>query len=116
MNCNIGTIGNHPSLLCAFRISEAISPYAYHLDLTEGMHVHPVFHVSVLSPPPTTRRYPGQRQEPPPPVEIGGEQEWYADAVLDSRMNGRGRNCELQYLVKWTEYEQPRWELPPAAA
>jgi hypothetical protein len=52
--------------------------------------------------------YPGQRQPPPPPVEIDGEPEWYADAILDSRMFGRQR--ELQYLVKWTGYDQPKWE------
>jgi hypothetical protein len=90
-----------------FKISEVISPYAYRLELSEGMRIHPVFHVSLLEPA-ANDPYPGQRQPPPPPVEIDGEPEWYADAILDSRMFGRQR--ELQYLVKWTGYDQPKWE------
>jgi hypothetical protein len=90
-----------------FRISEVVSPYAYRLELSEGMRVHPVFHVSLLDPA-ASDPYPGQHQEPPPPVEIDGEPEWYADAILDSRTFGRRH--ELQYLVKWTGYDQPQWE------
>jgi transposase InsO family protein len=90
-----------------FKISEVISPYAYRLELSEGMRIHPVFHVSLLESA-ANDPYPGQRQPPPLPVEIDGEPEWYADAILDSRIFGRQR--ELQYLVKWTGYDQPKWE------
>jgi hypothetical protein len=90
-----------------FRVSEVISPYAYRLELAEGMRVHPVFHVSLLDPA-ADDPYPGQRQDPPPPVEIDGEQEWFVDEILDSRLYGRHR--KLQYLVKWTGYDQPKWE------
>jgi hypothetical protein len=90
-----------------FGISEVISPYAYCLELSEGMRIHPVFHVSLLESA-ANDPYPGQRQRPPPPVEIDGEPEWYANAILDSRIYGRQQ--ELQYLVKWTGYDQPKWE------
>jgi hypothetical protein len=90
-----------------FRISEVVSPYAYRLELSEGMRVHPVFHVFLLDPA-ASDPYPGQHQDPPPPVEIDGEPEWYADAILDSRTFGCRH--ELQYLVKWTGYDQPQWE------
>jgi hypothetical protein len=89
------------------RISERISPYAYRLELHDSMHVHPVFHVSLLELA-SQDPYPGQRQVPPPPVEIDGEQEWFVDAVLDSQLNGRRRR--LQYLIKWTGYDKPEWE------
>jgi transposase InsO family protein len=80
-----------------FEVTEKVSAYAYRLRLHEGMHVHPVFHVSLLEPAPNDP-YPGQRQDPPPPVEIEGEQEWFVDRILDSRLHGRWR--KLQYLVK----------------
>jgi hypothetical protein len=32
------------------------------------------------------------------------------DEVLDSGWTGRGRNRKLEYLVKWTGYDQPLWE------
>jgi hypothetical protein len=41
-------------------------------------------------------------------VEIEGEQEWFVDRILDSRLHGRWR--KLQYLVKWTGYDRPKWE------
>jgi transposase InsO family protein len=90
-----------------FEVTEKVSAYAYRLRLHEDMHVHPVFHVSLLEPAPDDP-YPGQRQDPPPPVEIEGEQEWFVDQILDSRLHGRWR--KLQYLVKWTGYDRPKWE------
>jgi hypothetical protein len=40
------------------------------------------------------------------PVVIDGHQEWFVDAVWDSRMNGG----ELEYLIKWTGEDEPGWE------
>jgi transposase InsO family protein len=92
-----------------FRFLEVLSPYAYRLELAKGMRIHPVFHVSLLEPA-ADDPYPGQRPNPPPPVEIDGELEWQVDKVLDSRWTGRGRNRKMEYLVKWTGYDQPLWE------
>jgi hypothetical protein len=39
-------------------------------------------------------------------VDVNGEQEWFVDAVWDSRMNGG----ELEYLIKWTGEDEPGWE------
>jgi hypothetical protein len=50
-----------------FKISEVISPYANRLELSEGMRIHPVFHVSLLESA-ANDPYPGQRQLPPPPM------------------------------------------------
>ena len=64
-----------------------------------------MFHVSLLEPA-ADDPYPGQLQPPPPPVEVDGEEEWLVDDILDARIRYR----KLQYLVKWTGYDQPTWE------
>ncbi|KAH0604569.1 uncharacterized protein H6S33_006946 [Morchella sextelata] len=69
------------------------------------MKSHPVFHVSLLEPA-RTQPLPGHIQPPPPPVVVEGEEEFEVQEVLDSRI----RHRQLQYLVKWTGYEQPTWE------
>ena len=69
------------------------------------MQVNPVVHVPLLEPV-ARDPLPGQRQPAPPPVEIDGEQEWFVDSILDSRMYRR----RLQYLVKWAGFDQPDWE------
>jgi hypothetical protein len=69
-----------------FKIIENISPYAYRIELPPSMKCHNVFHVSLLEPA-ADDAYPGQNTEPPPPVEIDGEDEYFIEAVLDSRIH-----------------------------
>jgi len=88
-----------------FKIACKISSHAFRLELHSSMQVHPVFHVSLLEPAAQDPLL-GQQQPPPPPVEIDGEQEWFVDSILDSRMYRR----LLQYLVKWTGFDHPNWE------
>jgi hypothetical protein len=64
-----------------------------------------VFHVSLLEPT-ADDAYPGQNTEPPPLVEIDSEDEYFIEAVLDSRIHRR----KLQYLIKWVGYDLPDWE------
>jgi len=66
------------------------------------MQVHPVFHVSLLEPA-AQDPLPGEQQPLPPPVEIDGEQEWFVDSILDSRMYRR----RLQLSDVWVK-GQPR--------
>ncbi|KAH8145396.1 uncharacterized protein LAJ45_10679 [Morchella importuna] len=89
-----------------FKILERIGSHAYRLELPASMKSHPVFHVSLLEPA-RTQPLPGHIQPPPPPVIVEGEEEFEVQEVLDSRI----RHRQLQYLVKWTGYEQPAWEL-----
>ena len=86
-------------------VIESVTLRAIRLRLPESVRLHPVFHVSLLEPA-ANDPYPGQLQPPPPPVEVDGEEEWLVDDILDARI--RYRN--LQYLVKWTGYDQPAWE------
>ena len=82
-----------------------MSPYAYELELPRELWIHPVHHVSLLDP---VSRDPLQGQEitPPPPLEVDGDQEFQVERVEDSRMY---RN-QLQYLIRWTGYDQVTWE------
>jgi len=71
-----------------FKIAHKIYSHAFRLELHSSMQVHPVFHVSLLEPAAQDPLL-GQQQPPPPPVEIDGEQEWFVDSILDSRMYRR---------------------------
>ena len=42
-------------------------------------------------------------------IANNGDQEWFVDAILDSRINGRRRGL-LEYLVQWEEGQHPTWE------
>jgi hypothetical protein len=83
------------------KIVKVVSPWAYKLELPEEIQIHPVEHVSYLDPV-DEDPFPGQRTPPPPP---DGEDEWYVDEILDSRMRRR----RFEYLVKWTGYEEADW-------
>src|SRR5271169_558469 len=71
------------------------------------MKVHPVFHVSLLTPK-LPDLIPGRHRPPPPPIEVEGEEEYEVEEILDSRLF-RGK---LQYFVKWKGYttEENSWE------
>ena len=88
-----------------FTVDTAVGTHAYRLLLPDTMKVHPVFHVSLLDPA-RDDPLPGQQIPPPPPVIVDGEKEHEVEEILDSRVRRR----RLQYLVKWTGYDDPTWE------
>jgi hypothetical protein len=69
------------------------------------MKCHNIHHISLLEPA-GNDLYPGQCPNTPPPFEIDGEEEYFIEAILDSRIHRR----KLQYLVKWIGYDMPDWE------
>ncbi len=87
-----------------YKIVKVVSPWAYQLELPVEVEIHPVRHVSYLNPV-DDDLFPGQHTPPPRPVQVDGEDEWYVDGILDSGMRRRG----LEYLVKWTGYEEADW-------
>ena len=95
--------------LVPFPVTALIGKYACHLDLPATTKVHNVFHVRLLEPA-ASDPSPGQILPPALPIEVDGEEEWEVAEVLDSGLFRR----RLQYLVKWTGYNDPTWE--PAAS
>ncbi|KAH8148009.1 uncharacterized protein LAJ45_07773 [Morchella importuna] len=69
------------------------------------MNIHPVFHVSFLSPE-AGNPLPGQQQSPLLPVEIKGEEEWQGEEILDSRK----RKGRFEYLVQYMGYDDASWQ------
>ena len=87
--------------LAPFKILEAVgeSKLAFRLDLLTSMHIHPVFHVSLLELY-QKNKFPGHTQPLPPPMEIDGEIEWEVEEILDSRIQRR----KIEYLIHWSSY------------
>ena len=88
-----------------FKILEKVSSHAYKLDLPPSMKVHPVFHVSLLEPA-FSDPLSGQKNPPPQPIIVDGEEEWLVEKIVSYRI----RHGKLQYLVKWTGYNELTWE------
>ena len=91
-----GTRKLNPKRLGPYPVIEQINDLAYKLQLPESMHIHPVFHASLL--------YPAQKDTiqgrvppEPEPIEIDGEEEYEVEKILDVKKTGR----RLFYLVKW---------------
>ena len=84
-----------------YKVLDKIGAVAYKLELPPQMHIHPVFHISMLKP------FEGDRQDedrPPPVATIQGKPAWEVESILDKRRKGK----KTEYLVKWKGY--PSWE------
>jgi transposase InsO family protein len=93
-----------------YKVTARVGPVAYRVALPPDVRVHPVFHVSFLSPF-HENTFQGRQPPPPPPDIIEGQEEWEVEAVMDSRKKpGRGRRYE--WLIKWKGYglEEMSWE------
>lgn len=94
---NIRTSPNSQKLdwrkLGPYPIKEVVSPYAYRLQLSKTMKIHPVFHVCLLEPS-ANEPVPGQIQPPPPPTIVNNEDEYMVEEIcLDSITFRTKGNC-----------------------
>ncbi|THH03770.1 hypothetical protein EW145_g6019 [Phellinidium pouzarii] len=91
-----------------YKVVERVGAGAYCLKLpSTWKKVHPVFNVVLLKPANKPVFESQQAPSPPPPVVLDNEEEYEVDEILDSCIH-RGK---LQYLVKWTGYMDPTWQL-----
>lgn len=74
-----------------------MSPFAYRLQLSKTMTIHPFFYVSLLEPS-ASDPVPVQIPPPPPPIIVNNEEGFTIEEIFDSRTTYRN---SLQYLVKW---------------
>jgi hypothetical protein len=92
-----------------FKILEVVgeAKSAYKLELPPRMEIHPVFHVSLLTPY-RANTIPSRIKPPLPAVVVDGAEEYEVDRILDSRI----RHQRLEYLVDWTGYspDERTWE------
>ncbi len=98
-----------PKCLGPFKITQEISPVAYHLELPTNWRVHDVFHASLLTPYHETLAH-GPNFTRPPPDLIDGEDEYEVERIVAHRQYGRSKR--LQYLIKWKGYPESdnTWE------
>jgi hypothetical protein len=92
-----------------YKIIRQVGSHAYQLDLPPTMKIHPVFHVSLLTPY-VVDTIPGRIHEEPPPVIIDDEEEWELEEILDSKWT---RN-KLWYKVRWKGYDEGQDPWQPA--
>ena len=64
------------------------------------MHVHPVFHISLLEPH-VENTFPSRVVAPPPLENVDSYPEFEVDRILDSKI----RRGKIMYLVDWVGYD-----------
>jgi hypothetical protein len=101
----------HVKRLGPFKILKVIgeSKLAFKLELPQHMHIHLVFHSSLLEPY-HGNTIPGRTQPPSPPIVVENHEEFEVERILDSKIT----NGKLKYLVDWTNYgpNDRTWEPP----
>jgi len=63
---------------------KVVSDWAYRLDFPKDIKMHPVQHVSLLSPV-AQDPLPGQRNFPLLPITVNDEEEYIVEEILDAR-------------------------------
>jgi len=96
-----------PKRFGPFKITEVLGPVTYRLKLPPKWKIHPVFHLSLLTPFKETTQH-GPNFLKPPSEEVEGTPEYEVESISQSRVH-RGH---LQYLVRWKGYPEAdnTWE------
>ena len=93
------------------KVTKIISSTAYELAIPKTMKIHPVFHISLLTPYQDPNKYFSKRkaQPPAPIVTSSGDQEYEVEEILDKRTDRYGK---IEYLIRWQGYSacDDSWE------
>ena len=103
----------HPKRIGPLRIVKVINSHAYEVALPalwKGK-VHPVFHITRLTPYRETEEH-GPNYSTPIPDIVEGEEEWEIEQIIHHRTNRRG----LQFLVTWKGYPASENQWLPSTA
>ncbi|VDC02739.1 unnamed protein product [Peniophora sp. CBMAI 1063] len=95
-----------------FKMLEKIGASVYRLDTPPMWKTHNVFNEALLTPytPPAFANPPE-----PPPEMIDGEERYEVEAVINSKIIGRGTHRSMMYLVKWKRYSDCHNSWEPVA-
>eukprot|EP00878_Enallax_costatus_P006882 GHUV01007210.1.p1 GENE.GHUV01007210.1~~GHUV01007210.1.p1 ORF type:complete len:1163 (-),score=135.24 GHUV01007210.1:586-4074(-) len=104
-----------PRWIGPFKVVKKLSDVAFRLDLPASLHIHPVFHTSLLK-----QYIPGRSTPPPPPEVIDDDFEYEVEDILDhqdvplKKKRNRAQTPVYlrKYLVKWKGYDHSynTWE------
>ena len=72
-----------------FKVLEVLSPLNYQLELPKSWQIHPVIHITLLSPYKENDIH-GTNYTTPPPDLIEGEHEYEVEAIISHKKQGRG--------------------------
>ena len=87
-----------------FIIDKVMGPVTCKLKLPLKWKIHPVFHISLLTPYHETQVH-GENFLEPPPDLIDNEPEWEVEVILVHKMKGGTKGKpNMVYLVKWKGY------------
>jgi hypothetical protein len=92
----------------SYPIMQRIGQVAYKLQLPEGAHIHPMFHVSLL------KKYVGDNKEVSLelPVADDGAVLLKPTRIIDTRWVKQGKRFIMEHLVQWRRLpaEEATWE------
>ena len=96
-----GSVKLAPRHHSPFPIAQVMSPVMYKLMLPHQWTIHPVFHMSLLTPYSKTIEH-GENYLQPPPDLVGNIEQYKVKTICSHQHHGKKR--QLQYLVKWQGY------------
>ena len=94
-----------------FKVLREISLVAYQLELPISWMIHPVFHISLLTPYVKTHAHRLNYSCPPPDL-INDEEQYEVEQIRNHQHHGWSRT--LQYLIKWWGYPKSDHTWEPA--
>ena len=92
-----------------FPVTKVISRTSFQLKLPPQWKIHPVFHVSLLTPYKETKEHGVNFPEPPPDL-VDRQPEWEVEQILGVRC----RRNQLQYLIRWKGFSDAHESWEPA--